>query len=202
MRDFTSPLSTLDILDVAHLHPVLKRYHEGTFPLDALSKLVISGKRPRHIIYNTSPSNDPGSHWISIWLSADMSAEVMNSLGNHPIHPEVLVFLRRYASRTFCSTLPIQSYVSNACGLYCLSHGLARAKGKTFATWLDQFSDCADNNDQLMYCEFMREMALPSLFTPRVRSWKQAVSLACRRVTCSRTRAARKAAWRVRKRSQ
>lgn len=200
MRDFTSPLSTLDILDVAHLHPTLKRYHEGTFPLDALPKLVISGKRPRHIIYNTSPSNDPGTHWVSIWLSADTTAEVMNSLGNQPLQPEVLAFLRRYASHTFRSTMPIQSYVSSACGLYCLSHGLARAKGKTLAVWLDQFSDCADDNDHLMYCEFMREMALPSLFTPRVRSWKQAIARACRRVECSSTRAASKAAWRVSKR--
>lgn len=197
MKDFTSPLSTLDILDVAHMHPVLKRFHEGAFPLDALPKIVLTGKRPRHIIYNTSPSSDPGTHWVSIWLNDDMTAEVMNSLGNQSLHPEVLAFLRRYASRTFCSTVPLQSFVSNACGLYCMSHGLARARGKTLATWLAQFSDCAQDNDQLMYCEFMREMALPSLFTPRVRHWKQAVARACRRVSCSRALTSRKATWRA-----
>lgn len=198
MRDFTSALTTLDILDVAHMHPVLRRYHEGTFPLDALPKLTITGKRPRHIVYNTSPSNQLGTHWVSIWLSADMTGEVMNSLGNRPLQPEVLTFLQRNASRIVYSVKPIQNGASNACGLYCLSHGLARARGKTLATWLSQFTDCDDENDQKMYCEFMREMALPALFTPRMHNWKQAIARACRKVVCSkasRTPDARKAAW-------
>lgn len=185
MRDFTSPLSTLDILDVARTHPVLRKHHEGTFPLDALSRLVITGRRPRHIVYNTSPSTKPpGTHWVSIWLSADTTAEVMNSLGHQPLQPEVLQFLRRNASQIFYSAKPLQGRFSSACGLYCLSHGLARARGHSLRKWMKQFSECTRRNDQLMYCEFMREMALPSLFTPRLRNWKQSTARACRKVAC------------------
>lgn len=206
MRDFTSALSTLDILDVARVHPVLQRYHEGTFPLDALSKLVITGKRPRHIVYNTSPSTDPpGTHWISIWLAADMTSEVMDSLGGQILQTEVFDFLRRHASRAVHSVKRIQHLASNACGLYCLSHGLARARGTTLAAWLSQFTDCAKNNDQLMYCEFMREMALPSLFTPRLRGWKQAQARACRTARCtvaSRAQEPQRSTWKRRAHKQ
>lgn len=179
MKTYTSPLDTLDLMAVAKAHPVLRRVHAGTYPLDTLPKLAVAG-RPRHIIFNTSKSTEPpGTHWISIWLASDTTAEVMDSLGQRPRAPEVLNFLRRHASEIRYSTRRIQHLQSNTCGLYCLSHGLARAKGRTFASWIGQFSHCTQLNDRLMQCEFMRELALPSLFHPRLRSWKRAVSQAC-----------------------
>lgn len=184
MKNYSSPLTTLDLMTVAEAQPLLRRVHAGTYALDALSSLSIIG-RPRHLIYNTSPSRAPGEHWISIWLSADTTAEVMDSLGRKPVFPEVLSFLRRHSSRSVYSAEHIQSLTSNACGLYCLSHGLARARGHSLTTWLSAFSDCARDNDQLVYCEFMKRMAFPSLFTPRLRRWAHELELACRRVDCA-----------------
>lgn len=184
MKTYESPLTTLDLLAVARANPALHHVHAGTYPLDALPTLLVAG-RPRHIVYNASPSTDPGTHWLSIWLSNDTTAEVMDSLGQRPVYPEVLSFLRRHASRSVYSTQRIQDINSNACGLYCLSHGLARARGYSFAQWLSRFSDCSANNDQIVYCEFMNQLAFPSLFTPRLRGWDHAVGRACRRKVCS-----------------
>lgn len=183
MKTYESPLTTLDLLAVARANPTLRRVHAGTYPLDALPTLLITG-RPRHILYNASPSTDRGTHWLSIWLSNDTTAEVMDSLGQRPISPEVLSFLRRHASRSVYSTQKIQDISSNACGLYCLSHGLARARGYSFTHWLSRFSDCPANNDQIVYCEFMTQLAFPSLFTPRLRGWKRVVDRSCRRKVC------------------
>jgi hypothetical protein len=182
MKDYRSPLTTLDIEDAARAHPLMYRVHAGTFSLDALPSLGLTG-RPHHIVYNTSPSTESGSHWISIWLASDTTAEVMDSLGNRPTQPEVLSFLRRHASRAVFNASQIQSWTSNTCGLYCLSHGLARCRGRSFAEWLSRFSECTHENDRMMQCEFMRELALPSLFTPRLDNWNRVLSKACRRVT-------------------
>lgn len=180
MRDFKSPLTTLDVLGVARAHPALKRVHVGTYPLDALPDLSVTG-RPRHLVFNLSPSTiPPGSHWVSIWLSGDTTAEVVCSLGQRPTAPEILNFLRRHASRVVFNTTRLQARKSAACGLYCLSHGLARARGINLATWLSRFTNCPRQNDQIVYCEFMREMAFPSLFSPRLRNWRCSLARACR----------------------
>lgn len=180
MRDYSSPTSTIDLTTAAKAHPVLRRYHVGTYPLDALPKLTVGG-RPRHIIYNLSPSTQPpGTHWVSIWLTRDMKAEVVDSLGQAPASREVVGFIRRHStSASFCDT-QLQGLTSNVCGLYALSHGLARARGQSLATWLRQFTSCPTDNDKLVQCQFMRELAIPSLFSPRLTHWRRKVEEACR----------------------
>lgn len=180
MKDFTSPTTTLDLTAAARAQPSLRRVHVGTFPLDALPSLTVAG-RPRHIIYNLSPSTrPPGTHWISIWLGRDMTAEVMDSLGQRPLSPEILGFIRRHSTTAVYSERPIQHWASNACGLYCLSHGLARARGQSFRSWLGQFTSDPTANDAIVQCQFMRELAVPSLFSPHLRSWRLEVERACR----------------------
>lgn len=183
MKDFTSTTTTLDLTAAARAHATLRRFHVGTFPLDALPTLTVAG-RPRHIIYNLSPSNQPpGTHWVSIWLTKNMTAEVMDSLGQRPSTPEVLGFIRRHSAKSVYSERQIQHWASNACGLYCLSHGLARARGQPFAAWLAQFTPQLTANDALVQCQFMRELAIPSMFSPHLRHWRQQQARACRSVS-------------------
>lgn len=187
MKDYQSPTTTLDLTAAARTQPPLRRFHVGTFPLDALPSLTVAG-RPRHLIYNLSPSTlPPGTHWISIWLGRDMKAEIMDSLGQRPLSPEVLGFIRRHSSEAIYSERPIQHWSSNACGLYCLSHGLARARGLSFRAWLDQFTSDTAANDALVQCQFMRELATPSLFSPHLRSWRREVERACQSVSVPRS---------------
>lgn len=178
MRDFTSPTTTLDLTAVARANPALSRYHVGTFPLDALPQLNISG-RPRHVIYNTAASTSRGEHWISIWLSSDMSAEIVDSLGKRPMDSEVLSFLRRHCKHAVYTAVQVQDKASNTCGLYCLSHGSARARGVPLKKWMSQFSNRLPENDARIECEFMRHLAFPDLFLPRVRNWRLEVARAC-----------------------
>lgn len=182
MNSYRSPLDTEDILLVARTHPILERVHEGTYPLERLATLIV-GDRPRHIIFNQSPSWDPsgGTHWESIFLSADTTGEVFSSLGDRPSQPEVVSFMKRHcSSAVYCST-PLQAAGSNCCGIYCLSHGMARARGISFESWLSRFSvSDRRGNDSMMHCEFMTTMAYPALFTPRVRNhWAKVVGEAC-----------------------
>ena len=186
MKDYTSPTTTLDLTAAAKAHPTLRRYHIGTFPLDALASLTVGG-RPRHLIYNESPSTrPPGSHWVSVWLTKDFKAEIVNSLGRQPLAPEVLSFVRRHSASAKYSDRQIQSWTSNVCGLYCLSHGLARARGQSLDSWMKQFTERLADNDDLVQCEFMRELAIPSMFSPSLRNWRKQVERACRNVSLRR----------------
>lgn len=188
MKGYSSALTTLDLNDAATIHPVLGRYYAGAFPVDALSTLIVSG-RPKHLIYNVSPSYTQGSHWISVFLNKDLSAVVVDSLGMKPSCPVVLSFLRRHAEKIIYSSKLIQNPSSAACGLYCLSHGLASARGYRLDHWLSQFGPCLEANDRLMQCEFMQELAIPSLFTPRLRNWEQIVARACKPRRCESSQA-------------
>lgn len=166
-------------------HPTLRRIHIGTFPVDALARLRVKD-RPRHLIYNMSPSYalDSGSHWLSIWLSADMRGEVVDSLGSSVIQPDVVSFLRRHCTAAVRTTKPLQDSNSAACGLYCLSHALHRARGESLGAWLGRFGSCRRSNDASVQCEFMRMLATPSLFSPRLEDWRSQVSRACRPAGC------------------
>ena len=190
MKSYSSPLSTTDLLRVFRAHPILNAAHVGVFPRDALADLTVHG-RPRHLVYNVKASyEDDGAvgHWISIWLGEDTRAELVDSLGMKPMHPEVLSFLRRHASTAVYTSRRLQDWASNCCGLYCLSHALARARGRYVQDWLAQFTDCHKGNDSRIKCEFMQELAFPSLFSPPIRGWQSAVARACRPVGTCRQR--------------
>jgi hypothetical protein len=200
MRSYTSPLTTLELTGATRLQPLLARVHMGTFPVDALSDLHLIG-RPRHLVYNTASSNSRGEHWISIWLGKDNSAEIMDSLGHPPTDPRVLDFAWRHANSILYSRRELQHWRSNACGLYCLSHGLARARGESLSSWLDRFGDDTLANDRKVQCEFMRSLATAYSFspTPTPRRWKQLVKRACESVR-TRTRHGTEVQYPVRRR--
>lgn len=183
MKDFASSTTTLDLTHAAKKHPKLGPHHVGTFPLDALPSLTIT-RRPCHLIYNLSRSSEPpGSHWVSIWLSNQGTAEVVDSFGRRPKSREVLTFLRRHARIRLYSSQQIQSLGSDSCGLFCLSHGLARARGVPLHSWLARFGRHLQTNDALVQCEFMKELAYPALFSVRIRNWRQEVQRACHPVS-------------------
>lgn len=190
MRSYSSPLSTTDLLRVFRAHPVLSAVHVGVFPRDALADLTVHG-RPRHLVFNVTASyEDDGAvgHWLSIWLGEDTRAELVDSLGMKPVHPEVLSFLRRHASTAVYTSRRLQDWSSNCCGLYCQSHALARARGHSLESWLAQFTSCPSQNDRRIECQFMHELAFPALFSPPIRAWQSAVARACRPAgTCKRT---------------
>ena len=187
MRSYTSPLTTLELTGASRLQPLLARVHIGTFPVDALSELRVIG-RPRHLVYNTAASNSRGEHWVSIWLAKDKTIEIMDSLGRAPTDPRVVDFAWRHAIKIVYSGRELQHWSSNACGLYCLSHGLARARGESLSSWLDRFGEDTLANDRKVQCEFMRSLATPYSFSPppTPHRWKQLVKQACGSV---RTRA-------------
>ena len=182
MRTFSSPLSTLDLLAAFHHNPLLKKLHVGTFALDALESLLVK-QRPAHLVYNTARSTDgPGRHWISIYLRADgRTAEIIDSLCQPLNLPEVKWFLSRHASRTVLAPRPLQSPYSNACGLYCISHAWARARGIGLNTWLARFSSDLLANDRQVQCEFMSDIAHPSFFYPPLPNWTRVLARACGR---------------------
>lgn len=182
MKDYSSPLSTVDITTAAQGHPLLSPHFIGVFPLDAIETLSLdstTAAAARFFVYNTAPSYDPpGRHWIGVWVVPGSSAEIIDSLGDKPAE-SVISFLLRHVARISYSKKAIQNPFSSACGLYCLSYALARARGQSMMQWLQRFGSCGQRNDAQVQCEFMKAMAVPSMFHPRLRNWKRVVRRAC-----------------------
>ena len=61
-------------------HPIIKTYFGGVLSNDTLPTSAIN--TPRIYIVNMQNSNQPGDHWIVIWI--DTIPEYFNSLAEKP----------------------------------------------------------------------------------------------------------------------
>ena len=62
------------------IHPIIKPYFGGVLSKDTLPTSVTN--TPRIYIVNMQDSNQPGDHWIVIWI--DTIPEYFNSLAQKP----------------------------------------------------------------------------------------------------------------------
>ena len=62
-------MNTLQILNVLKNDPFTKSVLTDVLPLDLLPNQI--KKKPRGFILNVDTSNGPGTHWISIYITAD-----------------------------------------------------------------------------------------------------------------------------------
>lgn len=103
-----------------------KRLFCGVFAMDRLPKR--RNKQQGAYIINTDNHDEPGSHWVAVYVDSSGQVEYMDSYGLPPLHKQSLQFLGkcyRYNTRT------LQRLYSNACGFYCVYYILKRARGET-----------------------------------------------------------------------
>ena len=88
----------------------------GTYPRDVLPKIT---KFPSSFISNTDTSNQPGSHWIAIYIN-DGFGIYFDSFGLPPLHKEYINYLNNYCNFWCYNSLTLQNINSSTCGLYCI----------------------------------------------------------------------------------
>src|SRR5258708_17738797 len=92
---------------------------KGTNPRDLLPKKPI--KKPFAIIFNSDDSNNPGQHWISLFVLNNGNAEYFDSFGIHPLHEDVIKFLSiNNVNNITYNPKQLQSVTTATCGAYCV----------------------------------------------------------------------------------
>ncbi|KAF8791612.1 hypothetical protein HNY73_006453 [Argiope bruennichi] len=122
--------------------PYTSPFFRGVFASDTIPIL----KEKSAIVVNTDTSSEPGSHWLAFYLESD-NLEFFDSYGNPPEFYGRLFhdFVSHYSS-VFWNSTPMQSFMSNVCGAYCIYFILKRCQGKSLYSIVSNLSECQKND--------------------------------------------------------
>ncbi|RWS21522.1 hypothetical protein B4U80_06898, partial [Leptotrombidium deliense] len=122
----------------------------GTFPRD---NIPTTTRRPASFIVNTDSSNEPGEHWVAIYLTKNNKAEYFDSFGLPPLHRDLTEFIHEHAKNGVkYNNICIQHPLSTTCGKFCLKYVQWRSMGYTMNDFLSNFSrNNLRKNDKLLF---------------------------------------------------
>lgn len=138
-------LTTSDLNAFVAQDSLLHPHYQGTFPKDWFIEHVFhdtSATFPKAYIFNTDDSQDPGTHWISVYRPEEGQVEVFDSYGLPPRHwgwglLKMLAFMGWKTQQR--QEQPLQYQYSTLCGVYCLYMLHHRVRGWTFQQVVDTF---------------------------------------------------------------
>lgn len=127
--------------------------YKGCYALDEINLLnPQSSKSTASYVINTYEKTIyQGGHWIlATYFPKTGQIEVFDSLGSPRLIPStILKHLQKFGSvSTPCPQ--IQGFLSNYCGLYCISRCISIFEGQTLSKFLCNFDQNTDSNDILV----------------------------------------------------
>ena len=109
---------------------------DGVFSVDTLPD------RPRILVANTDPSNEPGRHWVCIRIEGGRG-EFFDSFGRRP-NALFGRYLNRHCWLWTYNDRQIQSVTSKFCGHYCVCYCLLRSSGIDMRKIMSSFTSDTD----------------------------------------------------------
>lgn len=135
-------MNTVELDRYMSTHPIIKPYFGGILSKDTLPTRIIT--TPRKYIVNMQNSNQPGDHWIVIWM--DTVPEYFNSLAEKPVK-EFEHFLISHSTKYKYNTKQLQSSKSDVRGQHCLMYSYFKCHGYSLQKYLNLFNDDVVLND-------------------------------------------------------
>ena len=114
-------------------------------PKDGLPKKIDA--LPIAFVCNTDDGDEPGEHWIALYLSSDGRGEYFCSYGLPPRHATFRTFLNKHCSEWTHNSKRLQSPLSNVCGQYCVTYIMFRCNGSPMRTFVNAFRTDLVAND-------------------------------------------------------
>ena len=139
-------MDTLQIARLVAMDPRSRSIFRGVVPKDGLPT-TIDGALPAAFVCNTDDSDEPGEHWIALYLDADGRCDYFCSYGLPPRHAAFRTFLNEHCSDWTHNTKRLQSPLSNVCGQYCVAFVLLRCIGVPMRTFVNIFGTNLVAND-------------------------------------------------------
>ena len=149
-------------MDTQELETILRRSAStqktflAVFALDQLPTSIELRKAAERydrwlLVCNCCPASQPGRHWIAVFYEHG-TVEFFDSFALPPDNYDRLLTTFLHHATDACevvyNNVPLQSIDSDACGHYCVLFGVARSRGQSFRSILDEMT--ALNRDNLM----------------------------------------------------
>ena len=117
----------------------LARVFRGVFAANTLPKFLCSSTSHAFVV-NTDPHYKPGKHWVAIYITPFKKAIYFDSFGLAPWQPEICKFIKENSLTLVYNSTPIQSLISQTCGLFCIYFLQKMSKGISLAEMLAVFN--------------------------------------------------------------
>lgn len=139
-------LCTTEIVQALHS----ERKFIGAFPSNRIPTKKL--RPPYGIIVNCDRDDQPGSHWVAIYVTPNGHGEYFDSFGREPFVKEIVDFLVLQDVCFCCSSVVIQHPASAACGFFSIGFLLARFRSISFEKYLSTFDadDLRANDNQIL----------------------------------------------------
>jgi len=121
----------------------------GVFARDRLP-LQLPQRRPLLLICNTDPHDEPGEHWIAMFIGNNAKGEYFDSYGRDA--PLIFKnYLNRYCTNWIKNDVRVQSVLSSFCGHYCAFYCLFKAHDHDMRSIVNCFTDDMSANDAMVH---------------------------------------------------
>ena len=132
------------------LNRICRENFIGVFACDNLPK-HLPPRRPLMIVANTDKHNQPGQHWISIYIGREGElSEYFDSMGMPP-PMNFENFLNKFASEWLYNDCKLQSVLSHFCGHYCIMFCVLKKSMYTMFEIISCFTDDTMLNDTVAH---------------------------------------------------
>ena len=172
-------LNNVQLDQLAHSQPTLKRYFYGTRPCDRLPSSP-DKQGPMAYIVNTDPAGQPGRHWIALWTH-NGACEILDSyalpLDTYQTTAPLQRWLDRHWERVIPNKQSLQSLYSQSCGDYALFFLIDRSQGKSMQEFVKRF----DKHDYVHNDHQVGQMLKRLIESER--DWRQ--DCPCEQTTCA-----------------
>jgi hypothetical protein len=145
-------MNTYELWVALRTTPCTKHHIGAVCAVDELSSITNVSVLPRIFIVNTDTHDQPGKHWVSLYLPQDGPVEFFDPLGKEPkFYSEMFVnFIFSHSSEFVYNSKRFQADSSRACGQFCLFYCALRCRGTSMHNILTKFSDDKLANDKLV----------------------------------------------------
>lgn len=117
---------------------------KGVFACD---QLPTKFSLPALFIINLSPSSEPGSHWVSIYIDRHGVALYFDSFGLQPCNTDILLFLKLHSKTAIYNKKQVQHLSSIKCGRFASVFAVSMLRNIDLKPFFARFSYNLKIND-------------------------------------------------------
>ena len=137
-------MQTDEILHLLSRDPLMCRTYD-VVAKDCLPEII--NTYPIAIVCNTHDADQPGEHWIAMYVDSKRHGDYFDPYGLQPQHIEFTNFMNEHCSEWAPNDRTLQSPLSTVCGQYCVAFLLLRCRNVPMHAFTRLFTSDLVAND-------------------------------------------------------